>query len=130
MTFLKSYLALVLPLLFLDYLWLTTMVSRFYRVQLKGLFLEDVRMWPIVLFYLLYPVGLAITVLMPAQEGNWSLQRVFLQGALIGFMAYGAYNFTNHATLSKWTTAVTLVDLTWGTVLTGLCCLVAYYWLR
>jgi uncharacterized membrane protein len=44
-----------------------------------------------------------------------SLQDAFL----LGFFVYGVYDFTNYATLSKWTLKFSLMDMFWGgTVLT------------
>ena len=38
---------------------------------------------------------------------------------LFGFFAYATYDFTNLATLRDWPVVVTLVDVTWGTFVTG-----------
>ena len=37
-------------------------------------------------------------------------------GAVFGFVTYGVYDLTNHATLREWRTAATVVDMAWGTV--------------
>ena len=41
------------------------------------------------------------------------------RGALIGLLAYGAYDFTNQATLRGWPWSLTLIDLAWGTIVSG-----------
>jgi uncharacterized membrane protein len=74
--------------------------------------------WPIaILFYLIFLVGLLIFVLIPALEGE-SLRHALIFGALFGFFTYATYDLTNWATLRDWPTLISLVDMTWGTVLT------------
>ena len=43
-----------------------------------------------------------------------------INGAALGFVAYATYDLTNQATLSVWSTRLTIIDLCWGTVLTTL----------
>jgi uncharacterized membrane protein len=45
--------------------------------------------------------------------------RAALQGAVLGFICYATYDLTNYATLKVWSLKVTVLDLIWGTVLTG-----------
>jgi uncharacterized membrane protein len=52
---------------------------------------------------------------------------IFLSGALLGLVAYGAYDFTNQATLRDWPVVVTIVDLAWGAILTGVVSVVSVY---
>jgi uncharacterized membrane protein len=40
-------------------------------------------------------------------------------GALLGFVAYATYDLTNQATLRDWPWRVTIADLCWGTLVTG-----------
>ena len=49
-----------------------------------------------------------------------------LMGALFGLVAYATYDLTNQATLRNWPLALTLVDMTWGAVLSGLAAYVGY----
>ena len=57
-----------------------------------------------------------------------SLGKAALMGALVGLMAYGTYDLTNHATLRNWSAALTLVDTAWGTLLAS-CAALAAYWI-
>ena len=41
-------------------------------------------------------------------------------GALLGLVAYGTYDFTNMAVIKDFTWRITLIDLAWGTFLTGI----------
>ena len=42
-----------------------------------------------------------------------------VSGALFGFFCYATYDMTNYATLRDWPLKMVLVDIAWGTVLTG-----------
>ena len=42
-----------------------------------------------------------------------------LNGAILGFVAYGTYEWTNYATLDAWHPRMVFTDWAWGTVLTG-----------
>ena len=42
-----------------------------------------------------------------------------LNGAIFGFCAYATYDLTNQATLKNWSTALSLIDIGWGTALTA-----------
>jgi uncharacterized membrane protein len=50
---------------------------------------------------------------------------IFLLGALLGLFGYGTYDLTNQATLKEWPTVVTVVDLVWGALLTGVVSIIA-----
>ena len=42
-----------------------------------------------------------------------------LRGAFLGLFGYAVYDLTNQATLRNWPAAVTVADLTWGTLVTA-----------
>jgi uncharacterized membrane protein len=58
------------------------------------------------------------------------LGKVFILGAILGLVAYATYDLTNQATLKDWSTIVTVVDLVWGTLLTGTVAVIATYCAR
>jgi uncharacterized membrane protein len=71
-----------------------------------------------VAFYLVYIAGVLVFALRPAlASGDWRTAVLF--GALFGFFAYATYDLTNLATLRVWSLPVSLIDMAWGTVLTG-----------
>jgi uncharacterized membrane protein len=108
-----------LVMLPLDVVWLSTMGRTFYKEQLGSLLLERPAMLPAVAFYLLYAAGVVFFAVMPAVREQ-SLLTALLNGAVLGLVAYATYDLSNLATLKGFTTAVGLVDLAWGTVLTAL----------
>jgi len=72
----------------------------------------------VVMVYLVIPAGLVLFV-RPLLGDEPRLTAALLRGALFGFILYGVYDFTNLATLEKWTVRMTLVDVAWGTTLCG-----------
>ncbi len=118
LTLVIAYFATLLPMLLLDMLWLGVMASRLYRPTLGDMALDGVRWAPAILFYLLYPVGLVIFAVAPALKLG-GVGSALLQGALFGLFAYATYDLTNHATLRLWSWTFTLVDIGWGSLLSG-----------
>jgi len=112
----------------LDFLWLSTMTKLFYRPRLGALLGDQVVWPPALLFYVLYGVGLLAFVLRPALNDGTGLLAVFLWAALFGLVAYGTYDLTSHATLRDWPLAVTVVDMAWGALISGVAS-VAGVWL-
>jgi uncharacterized membrane protein len=43
-----------------------------------------------------------------------------LNGAILGLVAYGTYEFTSWAVMRDWHPQMVAVDLAWGTAVTGL----------
>ncbi len=114
-----AYFSSLLSIPALDSLWLGTTMNRFYKPRMAQVMAEKVAYTPIVLFYLLYNFGILIFVIQPALKHSTSLLHVFLRGALLGLIGYGTYDLTNQATLKGWTTSLSLVDMAWGSLLTG-----------
>jgi uncharacterized membrane protein len=102
----------------IDSIWLITMSTRLYKPEIGELMAENFRLGPAIVFYLLYIAGILIFAVQPAlASGKW--QTALVQGALFGFFCYMTYDMTNYATLKVWSLKVTILDLMWGTFLTG-----------
>ncbi|MBY5972774.1 hypothetical protein PSM7751_01661 [Pseudooceanicola marinus] len=112
------YLITALVFLGLDALMLKNVMRPLFESRLGDQILEDPRMVAAGLFYLAYVGGLLYFVSVPALEAGKPSQAL-LNGALIGAMAYGTYEVTNYAVLRAWSPVMVAVDLSWGTVLTG-----------
>lgn len=104
-----------LVMLPIDAVWLTLMAQPFYRVHIGHLLAPDFFLGPAIAFYLLYVTGIVLL----AQRDSATWREAALRGAILGLVAYGTYDLTNEATLQGWPTIVTIVDLIWGTLLTG-----------
>lgn len=106
-------------MLVLDGAWLSLIASRLYRPLLGNVLIDGFRIAPAVVFYLLYVFGILLFAIEPAFAADrWTL--ALTRGLLLGLIAYGTYDLTNQATVRNWSATVTLVDMAWGTLLTGL----------
>lgn len=117
-----AYLGTLLAFLVLDGLWLGVLMGPTYKGFLGSLMLDQPRLLPAVLFYLLYALGCVVFVVLPSV--SW--QRAARLGALLGLVAYGTYDLSNWATLRGWSSGLAVMDMAWGTFLTAVCCTVGY----
>jgi uncharacterized membrane protein len=114
-----AYIATGISFALIDSVWLRTMYTRLYKPEIGELMMKNgFRLGPAVIFYLLYILGMMIFAVGPAlQSDRW--QTALVWGALLGFFCYMTYDLTNHATMKVWSIKVTVLDIIWGTVLTG-----------
>jgi uncharacterized membrane protein len=115
----------------LDGVWLGVVMKHYYREQLAPIVrLADGGIapnWPAALVvYLLLGTGIALFVIPRAA----TVPLAALYGAVLGLVIYGVYDFTNFSTLRQWPFALTLVDVAWGTVATGICSAVVRFFIR
>jgi uncharacterized membrane protein len=102
----------------IDFVWLSRIAKPFYYGRLGDILLDKPRLSAAVAFYAVYVIGIIIFAVAPALKAG-SLGTAFLYGAMFGFFAYATYDMTNYATLRHWSLTVVVVDITWGTALTG-----------
>ena len=106
-----------------DAIWLKT-TNKYYRKELGGFLRKKPNMLAVVLFYIMYTLGVTWLVLYPALTQHWSMVAVLVQGAVLGGFAYATYDLTNLATIKNWPTRLVIIDILWGTALTtGATCL-------
>ena len=102
----------------IDTLWLSNMGERVYRPLIGEVLAEKFRLVPAIAFYALYALGLTIFAVLPGlKTGDW--RTALMWGALFGLFAYGTYDLTNYATLKTWGLKITLLDMTWGVIVSG-----------
>ena len=102
----------------IDTMWLGYMGDRVYRPLIGEVLAETFRLVPAIAFYTLYAAGLTIFAVLPGlKTGDW--RTALMWGALFGLFAYGTYDLTNYATLKTWGLKITLMDMTWGVVVSG-----------
>jgi uncharacterized membrane protein len=122
-----GYVATGISFAVIDSLWLRNMYMKLYQPEIGEVLMKGVRMGPAVVFYLLYILGIIIFAFLPAlKSGQW--QTALINGAMFGFFCYMTYDLTNYATLKVWSLKVTILDMIWGTFLTGSAA-AAGYWL-
>ena len=113
-----AYIATGVAFAMIDSIWLRSMYTRLYQPEIGEMLMRGMRWGPAVAFYLLYIAGMLIFAVNPAlANGRW--QTALVQGAMLGFFCYMTYDLTNYATLKVWSLKVTVLDMIWGTFLTG-----------
>lgn len=117
--YILGYFATGLSFLLIDSIWLRNAYKFLYKPEIGEVLYEGgFRMGPAIAFYLLYILGIMIFAVGPAlNDGKW--QTALLWGALLGFFCYMTYDMTSFAVLKQWTLKVTILDMIWGTILTG-----------
>ena len=114
---LVNYLAILVPLLIIDFAWLVGVARSFYKQQLGYLMTDQVNWLAALLFYSIYAGAIYYFVI--TLEHNLSFSQVALRGALFGLVAYATYDLTNLATVKQWPVLITVVDMAWGALLTA-----------
>jgi uncharacterized membrane protein len=113
-----GYIATGISFAVIDSFWLRTMYTRLYVPEIGAMLMKGMRLGPAVAFYLLYILGIMVFAVGPTlSSGKW--QTALIQGAMLGFFCYMTYDLTNYATLKVWSLKVTILDMIWGTLLTG-----------
>ena len=121
-----AYVSTGIAFALIDSVWLRSMYTRLYQPEIGELLMKGIRWGPAVVFYLLYIAGILIFAVLPALK-NGNGQTALVQGALFGFFCYMTYDLTNFATLRVWSMKVTVLDMIWGTVLTGSAAFVGWW---
>lgn len=112
---LTLYVATLIPFLILDAIMITFVVKPLFDQHI-GYLMTDLRVAPVAAFYLAYIAGLIYLVSLPAIRTG---APILIPAAVIGFMAYGTYEFTSYAIMKDWTFRMLATDLIWGTCLTA-----------
>jgi uncharacterized membrane protein len=113
-----SYLASMIFMFVLDLIWLSQLAQPIYNRGIGHLMAATPNLLYAVLFYFVFVFGLMWYAIKPNLQSS-SIKSTFLSGALFGFFIYASYDLTNLALLKDWPLAMSLIDMTWGTLLSG-----------
>lgn len=124
--YIAAYLATLIVFLAIDFVWLSSAANVLYKPILKDILLPEFKIAPALVFYALFPLALVIFgVAAGVRTGNWT--DALLYGALFGFFAYATYDLTNQATLRNWETKLTVIDMIWGSFVSGTAATAGYF---
>ena len=125
----RNYLVTLGVFLAIDMVWLLVVAKDFYAKHLGYLMAPKANMTAALVFYCLFVFGLLYFVIDPALvKGTW--QAALYPGMLFGLIAYATYDLTNLATVKDWPVLITLVDLAWGSAVTGATALFSWLLIR
>jgi uncharacterized membrane protein len=111
------YLSTAAIFLVIDAIMLRLYMAPLFERYIGPMMLENIRLAPAALFYMAYVAGLLYLVSVPALKAG---APILIPAAILGFMAYGTFEFTNYAILKGWNLRMVITDVAWGTVLTAL----------
>jgi uncharacterized membrane protein len=111
----------IISFMVLDYIFLAQIAKNFYLTKLAShITVKDGSLVPylpaVPLVYIVAVLGIWVFILSKVT----TLSQAFLYGALMGFVMYAFYDFTNLATLKDYPWSLTIVDIIWGTFLVGI----------
>jgi uncharacterized membrane protein len=111
------YLAIFVTMVVIDMIWLRVIAVQWYADAMGPLLADKPNLIAAVAFYLLFPLGLLIFAVAPGESS--SVLKVAVMGGLFGFFAYATYDLTAMAVIKNWPVGLSLLDMTWGTLVSG-----------
>lgn len=114
-----QYLVAAIIFVILDGIYLN-LIKGYFNKQIKNIQGSDIKINIIAtgITYIILIFGLNYFII----RRNRSVQ----DAALLGFIIYGVYEFTNMALFKNWSIFTVIIDTTWGTVLFGLTTAIVY----
>jgi uncharacterized membrane protein len=125
----RNYVITLVVFLAIDMVWLTVIAKKLYADKLGYLMAPKANLIAALLFYLLFVAGLMVFVVNPAlTAGSWT--HALLRGFLFGLVTYATYDLTNLATVKDWPLLITVIDLVWGTFVSGATAVLSFLVIR
>ena len=116
--YLSAYLTTLMIMLVVDIIWLSVVAKPLYQQGIGHLMASQANLFYAGLFYLIYVFGLVKLAVTPCALSS-GIKNTFIAGAGVGFFLYASYDLTNLALLKDWPLGLSLLDITWGTLLSG-----------
>ena len=113
-----AYIATLTSFVAIDLVWLMWIARPTYVAEMGSLLRKEPQLAVAVAFYLLYAAGLMFFAIAPGLKSGSATYALFL-GAALGLVAYGTYDLTNLSVVEGFNLRIALIDLVWGTVLSG-----------
>ena len=127
-----SYFSSMIFMFVLDLIWLSQLAKPIYARSIGHLMAAQPNLAYAALFYCVFVFGLMWYAVKPNVQSS-GIKSTFLSGALFGFFIYASYDLTNLALLKNWPLGMSLIDMAWGTLLSGASASVGkivYDWLK
>jgi uncharacterized membrane protein len=119
MRYLTGYAATFIVLLALDLMWLRYASDTVFRPNVGEMLTNKPNLAAAGLSYVFFTAGLVFLAVSPAMK-NTGMSTALRDGAVLGFMAHTSFDLTNLAILRVWSVKVSLIDISWGTFVSGM----------
>ena len=116
--FLPAYLTTMIVMFILDIIWLNILAKPVYQQGIGHLMATQPNLLFAALFYMVFVFGIIWFAVVPNRTSN-GIKSTFVAAAIFGFFVYASYDLTNLAMLKDWPLGMSLMDMTWGTLLSG-----------
>lgn len=117
--FLPAYIATMLVMFVLDVVWLSVLAKPMYQQGIGHLMATKPNLMFAALFYLVFVLGLMWFAIAPNRHEK-GVKNTFIAAAIFGFFVYASYDLTNLALLKDWPLGLSVIDIAWGTLLSGI----------
>src|ERR1700722_1683324 len=117
--YLIAYAAMLVLFPVLDFIWIGLVARGLYQAEIGPLLAPQPRLAPAAVFYGVYAAGVLIFAVAPGLDHNGWAKGLGTAG-LFGAFAYAVYDLTNLSTLKGFTLKISLADMAWGAVMTGI----------
>lgn len=117
-TTLWAYPLTLLIFVAVDLFWLLGPGRSYYVAELGFLMRANPNLAAALAFYLIYTAGLVFFAVSGAFHAGSALQALW-QGAIFGLVAYATYDLTSLAVISGFSAKIAVIDMVWGSVLSG-----------
>ena len=124
--YLLAYIATIIFMFIVDLIWLSQLAQPLYQAGIGHLMAAEPKLGYAALFYLVFVFGLMWFAMRPNAKQK-GLKTAFIAGATFGFFVYASYDLTNLTLLKDWPLRLSIIDITWGTILSGACAAVAKF---
>lgn len=118
--YLPAYIATIIFMIIVDLIWLSQLAQSLYQAGIGHLMAESPKLGFAAIFYLVFVFGLMWFAVHPNALAK-GVKSAWIAGATFGFFVYASYDLTNLALLKDWPLNLSLIDMTWGTLLSGTC---------
>ncbi len=116
--FLPAYFITMVTMFVLDLIWLSMLAKPLYQQGIGHLMAGEPKLIYAGIFYVVYVFGLMRYAIVPniALKG---IKATFIAAATFAFFVYASYDFTNLALLKDWPLPLSIIDIVWGMLLSG-----------
>ena len=129
MEFVSIYVVMLLVYVVVDFIWITLFMQPYFSANLAHLLRDTVGTSFLItygsLFFIFYVFGLYWFGVRAGITSN-SAVTATLSGSFLGFLAYGTYGLTNYIFFKGYPLTITVLDISWGSLLGGAVSLVGY----
>ena len=119
MKWIIAYFAAAVAFGAMDSVWLRWAGPNLYRPAIGEILADSFRLAPALAFYVIYIGGMVWFGVRPGVESG-NVATALLNGAILGFVCYATFDLTSQAVMKIWATHVSIADMAWGALATGI----------